>query len=340
MSASFDGKQETDLFELQSILQKPAMLPAMSATVAHKNPKPTITIVGAGNLASALAPALRAEGYVIDQIVARARPASLRNAKRLAAKVGASCVSAAKAQIQAQIVWFCVPDGQIVEAVTSLQAAADWKAKIALHSSGALTSNELSELRRRGASVASAHPLMTFVQASLPSLAGVPFAVEGDAAAVRWACRIVKDLGGAAYAIRPENKAAYHAWGMFTSPLLAALLIAGEHVAAQAGISRSDARRRMLPILKQTLANYERLGAAGAFSGPIVRGDSHTIERHLFSLHGVDRAIYVSLVRGALAYLPTKNPAAIEKALQSFERIRSRSRSQTPTKRRTERDRK
>jgi predicted short-subunit dehydrogenase-like oxidoreductase (DUF2520 family) len=316
------------------------MLPAMSATIAHKREKATITIVGAGNLASTLAPALCAEGYAIDQIVSRAQPASLRNAKRLAAKVGASYVSAAKAEIQAEIIWFCVPDGAIAKATDSLKAAADWKGKIALHSSGALTSKELSELRRRGASVASAHPLMTFVRGSQPSLAGVPFAVEGDTAAVRWARRVVKNLGGTAYTIRPANKAAYHAWGMFTSPLLAALLITAEHVAKQAGVGRSDARRRMLPILKQTLANYEKLGAAAAFSGPIVRGDDDTIQRHLSSLRGVNRDVYVSLVRGALAYLPAKNRAAIDKALQSFERIVGKARSQSSAKRRTERDRK
>jgi predicted short-subunit dehydrogenase-like oxidoreductase (DUF2520 family) len=305
---------------------------------ARKSQKPTVAIVGAGNLASALVPALHAEGYLIDQIVSHSRAKSSQNAKRLSARVGASYVSASKAKIRAQIVWFCVPDAAIAEAAASLKAAADWEGKIALHSSGALTSNELAELRRRGAGVASAHPLMTFVRGSQPSLTNVPFAVEGDAAAVRWARRMVKDLGGDAYTIRPENKAAYHAWGMFASPLLAVLLVAGEHVAAQAGIPRSDARRRMLPILKQTLANYERLGAAGAFSGPIVRGDSETIQHHLFSLRGVDHAVYLSLVRGALAYLPTKNRAAIEKVLQSFKRIRSSGRSQAATTPRTKSD--
>ena len=36
-------------------------------------------------------------------------------------------------------------------------------------------------LRARGAAVASVHPLMTFVRGTRPSIAGVPFAIEGDA---------------------------------------------------------------------------------------------------------------------------------------------------------------
>ena len=115
---------------------------------------------------------------------------------------------------------------------------------------------------------------MTFVPGSVPSLHGVPFAVEGDAAAVRLARQIVRDLGGEASPFPRSKKSAYHAWGGFTSPLLIALLVTGEKVARAAGLSAADARKKMLPIVRQTLANYAKLGPAGAFSGPIVRGDT------------------------------------------------------------------
>ncbi len=142
--------------------------------------KPLITIVGAGNLAGALAVSLHGAGYRIDQIVSRTGAASLQRARRLAREVGASVVAAARAQIRAEVVWFCVPDGAIARAAKSLAGAADWNGKVALHSSGALTSDELAVLRRLGAAVASVHPLMTFVRGSRPSFAGVPFAVEGS----------------------------------------------------------------------------------------------------------------------------------------------------------------
>lgn len=288
--------------------------------------KPRVAIVGAGNLASALAVALHGAGYGIDQIVSRDQAASFRRARRLAGQVGASAVAAARAQIRADIVWFCVPDGAIAGAAEALKAAADWSGKVAVHSSGALTSNELAQLRRRGAAVASVHPFMTFVRGSRPRLVGVPFAIEGDAVAVRMARRIVKNLHGCAYSIRNEDKAAYHAWGTFASPLLTALLVTSEHVAAAAGVKRKAAKQRMLPILKQTLANYVAFDAAGAFSGPLIRGDVDTVKRHLRTLRGVPVAqdVYVSLARAALAYLPGKNKETIETALKSLRRSRSR----------------
>ncbi|MFZ0198152.1 MAG: Rossmann-like and DUF2520 domain-containing protein [Candidatus Sulfotelmatobacter sp.] len=279
--------------------------------------KPRIAIVGSGSLAGVLAVALRAARYTIVQIIARDRQASLRRARRLADGVGASAITVARVRILADVVWFCVPDGAIAAAAEALKGATDWGGKVALHSSGALSSDELAQLRRRGAAVASVHPLMTFVRGSQPSLVGVPFAVEGDRKAVRVARRIVLDLNGHPCPIRKRNKAVYHAWGMFTSPLLVALLSATEQVAAAAGVPRKAAKHRMLPILRQTLANYESLGASEASSGPIVRGDVETVKKHLTELRTIPaaREVYLALVRVALRDLPAKNREALTKIL-------------------------
>jgi predicted short-subunit dehydrogenase-like oxidoreductase (DUF2520 family) len=314
MAIGFRLGVETDT-TLRSLQADSAMLPGMSA---KPSAKPRISIVGAGNLASALAVSLHGAGYGIDQIIARESAASMRRARRLAREVGASAVAAVRAQIQAEIVWFCVPDGAIARAAASLAGAANWSGKVALHSSGALASDELAILRRRGSAVGSVHPLMTFVRGSRPALAEVPFALEGSQKAVRVARTIVLDLRGQPFIIRKEHKAAYHAWGMFASPLLTALLAASERVAVAAGVSRKAAPERMLPILRQTLANYARLGAPGAFSGPIARGDLATVVKHLSVLLQVPgaREVYVALARAALRNLPAKNRSELEKILK------------------------
>lgn len=302
--------------EMQGPEADSAMLPGMSG---KRSAKPSIAIVGAGNLASAMAVALHGAGYVIEQVVGRGQAASLRRARRLAGEVGgATAVAGIRVEIRAEVVWFCVPDGIIASAAGSLCEAADWRGKVALHSSGALSSDELAVLRRRGAVVAAVHPLMTFVRGSRPSLAGVPFAIEGDQRAVRAARAIVLNLGGRPFAIQKRHKEAYHAWGMFASPLLTALLAASERVAVAAGVERKAARERMLPILRQTLENYARLGAPGTFSGPIARGDIETVKRHLRVLRTMPdaREIYVALARAGLRDLPTKNRADLEKMLK------------------------
>jgi predicted short-subunit dehydrogenase-like oxidoreductase (DUF2520 family) len=277
-----------------------------------------MAIVGAGNLASALAVSLRRAGYSIESVISRPNAGSVRKARQLAKEVGA-CAYASAAKLSAHVVWFCVPDAEIERAAQWLAGKTDWKGRIAFHSSGALTSDVLKSLRRRGAAVASVHPLMTFVRGSRPPLAGVPFAIEGDAAAFRLARQLVKDLNGRAYPIRKAEKAAYHAWGTFASPLFTALLATAEQVAETAGVNRKAARQRIIPILLQTLANYATLDAAGAFSGPIVRGDVDTVKRHLGVLRKVPvaRDVYRSLAFAALCLLPAKNKTLLKIALVS-----------------------
>lgn len=281
--------------------------------------RPRIAIVGAGNLGSALALSLRQAGYRIPSVIARSGGASWRRAEKLAKEIGASVSSGPSKTERAEVFWLCVPDGEIARATRALATGITWKGKVALHSSGALASDELAPLRARGAAVASVHPLMTFVPGSRPSLGGVPFAIEGNAGAVRVARRIVRDLGGIVYSIRKADKAAYHAWGTFASPLFTALLATTEKVAATAGVQPREARNRMIPILLQTLANYAAFGARGAFSGPIIRGDVDTVKRHLRVLRKAPaaRKVYLALALAALNQLPARNKKSLKQVLDS-----------------------
>jgi predicted short-subunit dehydrogenase-like oxidoreductase (DUF2520 family) len=278
-----------------------------------------IAIVGAGNLGSALALSLHVAGYIVSEIVAREGTTSWRKARFVARRVDARATPLHRPEISANLVWFCVPDRGIAACARELADAINWKRKIAVHSSGALVSDEIDVLRHRGAWVASVHPLMTFVPGVTPSLRGVSFAVEGDPAALRTIRGIVKVLGGHAYPIRKEDKAAYHTWGTFVSPLLTALLATSERVARAAGVSRGTERRRMLPIVRQTVENYAKQGGARGFSGPIVRGDADTIEAHLRVLQPIPEAreVYRALASAALKTLPTKNRKRLQRVLRS-----------------------
>lgn len=247
--------------------------------------KPSIAIVGYGNLGRVLAATLKTRGYRVNEIVLRS----------------------SKPRLTADVVWFCIPDKAIAATAKALANKADWKRKIAVHSSGALPASELRVLQSRGASIASAHPLNTFVKKSKPELAGVPFAIEGAGRATRVVRAIARDLnaGAPVMSIRPEQKPLYHAMGAFASPLLVALLANAEVVGKAGGIK--DPRRSLAKILRTTLDNYLAQGAAASFSGPIVRGDAATVRKHLAALENLpqQRAVYRALAESALRLLPT-----------------------------------
>jgi predicted short-subunit dehydrogenase-like oxidoreductase (DUF2520 family) len=278
---------------------------------------PTIAIVGPGNLGSAMARALHAAGYRVQEIVHHGG-ASKSRARSLAREVGAQAANSPDAALNADIVWICVGDGAIAKCAAELAARGRWKGKIAFHSSGALGSRALKPLRQRGAAVASVHPMMSFVRNARPQLKGVTFALEGDRGAVNAARKIAHDLSGHAVPLDASRKPLYHAFGAFTSPLIVATIAAAEQVAHKAGLDRASARRAIAPILRQTVANYFEHGPAGAFSGPLVRGDVDTVRRHLRELKKVPQArtAYVALARSAIATLPVKRKKQIAELLR------------------------
>jgi predicted short-subunit dehydrogenase-like oxidoreductase (DUF2520 family) len=146
----------------------------------------------------------------------------------------------------------------------------------------------------------------------------VPFAIEGDRAAVKAALAIVRKLGGEGFALAPRFKPAYHAWATMTSPLFLAYLVTLERAARLAGLASIQARRMALPILRQTLNNYGHVGSAKSFSGPFVRGDVATVDKHLALLKRSPnvRAVYTALARMALDGLPVRDRAKLIRLLK------------------------
>jgi predicted short-subunit dehydrogenase-like oxidoreductase (DUF2520 family) len=279
--------------------------------------KRTISIVGPGNLGSALATELARIGYPIRYIATR-NATSNAPLKALARRTKSKVVTLGDRPLDTDIVWLTVPDDAIAGVARQLATAQSWKGKIVLHPSGARTSDELSALKKKGAHVASAHPMMTFVRGRRPQWRGVPFDIEGDEPAVDTAYEIATTLGASPYVLEKRHKTLYHAFGSFASPLAIALMSAMEQVAEAAGVPPGEAKRMIRPLLLRTLDNYFRKDAARAFSGPLVRGDVQTVRKHLAELKRAPHArdVYIALARAAIKTLPVKNREALEEALR------------------------
>ncbi len=290
-----------------------------------------VTLVGLGNWGTALASALFAAGIPIREIVVRTlREPDHRLAKQWKTRlvtlegVGRSAVKLG-AKLDAPVLWICTPDAEIARTAAALARHGIKNSHpVVLHSSGALASLELAALRDAGASLASAHPLMSFPnRTSFPnrvaaSLAGVPFAIEGEARAVRVARRLVRQLGGEPFSLRAEDKAMYHAYATFTSPLVTALLTAAQAAGVAAGLSKAEAARRMRPIVERTVENFFREGVAQSLSGPVARGDAATVARHLAVLKPNPslQEIYRALQAFAVTALPGKRKPELRKILK------------------------
>ena len=64
----------------------------------------------------------------------------------------------------------------------------------------------------------------------------------------------------------------------------------------------------LTPILTTNLQHIIEDGCVAALTGPLERGDTTTVSKHLQILEGNDRAIYQSLSRELLGIAGKKNP--------------------------------
>lgn len=240
----------------------------------------SISIVGAGRVGRALGQRLQQNGWQITVVAARTESSAKRAARFIGAGRPVAGVPATVAI--ASTILLAVPDDAIASVAAELAETAgeDLRGKIALHTSGALSSGVLEALRHNGAAVGSMHPLQTFSGVSVPELEGRIFAIEGDELAVRMARKIVRSLGGVPVGIPRGKKALYHAAGAYAAGLSLAMEEAGVRMLMRVGLKRREAQRALTSLTHQVLENYKRLGPQKAWTGPLARGDFGVVAAH------------------------------------------------------------
>lgn len=245
----------------------------------------SFSILGAGRMGRTLGRLLARHGFEPAGISSR----TIGAARQAVAFIGGGdpTISNARAAAGGALVLVTTPDGAIAPLARELAAApVPWRGKIVAHTSGALSSTALEPLARRGARVASLHPLASVADpgAGLRSLDGVPFAIEGDAGAVPVLRRLVQGLGGVPITIPRQAKVLYHLIAVLLSNDLVALLSFGIETARGLGLSRREAARLYLPLVRGTVENVARLGPVKALTGPVSRGDVTTLRLHAEAL--------------------------------------------------------
>ena len=246
-------------------------------------PSPTVLVVGAGRMGTALVAALRAAGVAVDGPAERDE-AGLR-------AVGPQ-------RRDADIVLLAVPDSAIGEA-----AAAIAPGPLVGHLSGATTLEPLAPHE-----AFSIHPLMT-VPATGASFAGVPAALAASTDHARAGAEaLAVALGMTVFEVRDADRAAYHAAASVASNLLVALESVAEQLAATAGVDRAA----LVPLVRATVDNWAAHGPRAALTGPVARGDDDTVRRQRAAI--AERmpervALFDELVRAARA-LAAASPAS------------------------------
>lgn len=243
-----------------------------------------LAIIGAGRVGRALGRRLREEGWRIGAVVARSEASARRAVRFIGA--GQAHAAAVRSILASQVVLIAVPDDEIASVAAELSriGGEELQGRVVLHTSGALDSRVLDPVRECGANVGSMHPLQTFTGKNVPSLEGRVFAVEGDTRAMRVAQQIARSLGASPARIEGEKKVLYHAAAAIAAGHVLAVEEAATQLLISLGMVRREAVRALLPLTRQVLENFERLGARAAWTGPLSRGDYKTVAAHLHAL--------------------------------------------------------
>lgn len=250
---------------------------------------PTIGVIGAGRVGTALAVSLSSVGYSIVAVYSR----TSEHAAALVERVGSSTAAMPAAVIAvADLTLLTVSDDDI-ESVAS--AAAEelttplTTPKAVVHTSGIHTRAVLAALSARGLMTGSLHPALP-VATSLTSeqFEEAAFALEADESLLfDWLEQIVSTLHARAFRLEADQKALYHTALVMASNYTVSLYAFAEHLLTTVGLSKADADNILSALLQATVDNLQKQGIPDALTGPLVRGDTGTLRQHLRALQQV-----------------------------------------------------
>ena len=232
-------------------------------------------IIGGGRAAWAFGSGWRQAGLPLAGVSVRSGSRS-----ELPRRLGARAVDAPELARLADLVLLALPDAALESVAPELAAAPGLS--LYFHPSGSLSSSVFGS--ERGFSL---HPLRSLVPVGDPvDLAGTLFVFEGPEPTRAAARQIAEHLGGAFAEVTRDAKALYHASAVLGSNGVAGLLEASADLFARCGLEGAPMRRAIAALAHSAVANWE--SSPEKFTGPVMRGESRLVQRHLDALREAD----------------------------------------------------
>lgn len=228
----------------------------------------SFSIVGAGRVGVCLGVLLQRAGYKLAGCTVRSAESERRALRWLDCPIHHYPEGA-----KADAVMIAVPDGAVSDVCESIGTG-----EFVMHTAGALGVEVLEPAAKRGARVLAFHVLQSIpdVETGIERVPGSWFGITCEDDLRPWAEKLATNLGGKPLWVPEDQRVVYHA----------AAVIASNYLVTIAGLAEEafGQLEPYLPLMRGTIDNLERLGPRRALTGPIVRGDVETIERHLEAL--------------------------------------------------------
>lgn len=229
-----------------------------------------IAIIGTGNVAWHLAPALEEAGHTVTEIYGRSeKKAAFITQKLYTADVKTDLDFTTS---EAEIFILAVKDDSIMDIADEIILPEE---SILVHTSGSVP---LSALGYSSASYTGIfYPLQSFSRDRSITFEEVPFLLESeDQATLQKLKKLAKSLSQLQYVVKSKDRKALHVAAVFASNFSNHMLRLAEEIMARQGLDFE----MLKPLIIETISKSLELGAKKAQTGPAVREDLHILEEH------------------------------------------------------------
>ena len=213
-----------------------------------------------------------------------------------------------------------VPDG-LISTVWNQIKDMPVEGRFICHCSGALSAEDaFPGIKDRGAFGYSVHPLFA-VSDKFHSYEELPhafFTIEGDEEHLNDITALFQSFGNPVRNIKSKDKVKYHCAAAICSNQVIALIQESLDLLSECGFDEESALSALAPIITGNVAHIVKDGTAGSLTGPVERGDTDTVKKHLNCLNEEDRLLYRLLSRKLLSVGKKKNPQRDYSRLESL----------------------
>lgn len=235
-----------------------------------------ISFVGAGNLATRLAQALKAQGHQIAGVWSRTRQSAETLARLLQCPWTTDLT---QLDTDVDVVFFCVKDCCLEDLAKQVNTSA-----LCVHTAGSMPLDALPQ-KRRGV----LYPMQTFSRQRAVDFSQIPIFLEAEGEEERqtlW--QLASGLSRDVTFLTSQQRATLHLAAVFACNFANRCF----DIAAELLESQGLSFQSMLPLVDETVRKVHTLSPRQAQTGPAIRWDENVMQKHLDRLEGSNKEIY------------------------------------------------
>jgi len=256
----------------------------------------SISFAGAGRVADALCKELFRAGYTIDKIVSE----NEASGKPLADSCKATWSYDLSFPNSTKVIIVAVPDHRLKRVLDFINCSPE---TLVAHTAGSFGLEIFPEkILRRGIF----YPLQTFSKGRKVSFSDLPFLLESsDDESAGILKTLAESIGSKVHFVDTEQRRMLHLAAVFVCNFTNHMLTLGREVSLKADYSFEI----LTPLIKETISKALDSGPENSQTGPAVRNDRNTIEKHLelLSFSSELRRIYIEITMSITEYYSRKD---------------------------------